>query len=222
MSLADSEYAGKKPAYFGAARREMLGFVPVDARTVLDIGCGDGSFGALLKERQSCSVTGLEFVGAVADTASTRLDRVVVGSAEDVLPFAGETFDCVVCNDVLEHLVDPWAAVRRFASMLTDEGCIVASVPNVRHFRVLKGLLQDKTWAYVDKGVLDRTHLRFFTVKTIPGLFEPAGLHVETLVGINGPRRFPLKYALLNWLTLGSLEDARYLQFACVARKGRK
>ncbi len=221
MSLAGSEYTGKNPGYFGAARREMLGFVPVAARAVLDVGCGDGSFGALLKERQPCSVTGLEFVAAAAAAADTRLDRVVVGSVEDALPFAGETFDCIVCNDVLEHLVDPWAAVRRLAAMLTDEGCIVASVPNVRHFRVLKGLLQDKTWTYVDKGVLDRTHLRFFTAKTIPGLFEPAGLRVETLAGINGTRRFPFKYALLNWLTLGSLEDARYLQFACVARKGR-
>ena len=160
------------------------------------------------------------FVAVAAAKAETRLDRVIVGSAEIELPFAEESFDCIIFNDVLEHLVDPWMAVNRFARTLRKGGCMVASIPNVRYFRVLKALVQDKTWVYADKGVLDRTHLRFFTKKTIPGLFEPAGLHIETLTGINATRRFPAKYALINWLTFGGLEDARYLQFACVARKG--
>lgn len=215
-----SEYEVKNPGYFGAARREMLEFVPLAANSVLDVGCGDGSFGELLKQRQICSVTGLEFVAAAASKAEARLDRVIIGSAEIEHPFGEESFDCIVFNDVLEHLVDPWAAVSRFARALRKGGCMVASIPNVRYFRVLKALVQDKTWTYTDKGVLDRTHLRFFTRKTIPGLFEPAGLRVETLAGINGAQRFPLKYALINWLSLGGLEDARYLQFACVARKG--
>lgn len=214
-----TDYESKNAGYFGAARREMLRFVPLTASRILDIGCGDGAFGALLKERQPCTVTGLELVASAAKTADFRLDRVIVGSAEEKLAFDPAAFDCIVCNDVLEHLVDPWTAVSRLADHLVPGGCIVASIPNVRYFRVLKALLQDGTWAYTDKGVLDRTHLRFFTRRTIPGLFEPVGLQIETLVGINGAKRFPLKYALLNWLSLGGLDDTRHLQFACVARK---
>lgn len=215
----DAGYESKSGGYFAALRREMLPFVPIDAKDILDVGCGDGSFGALLKESRPCRVTGVEHVAAVADLARSRLDKVLVASAEEPLPFPPGSFDCIVANDVLEHLVDPWQAVRRFAALLRPGGVMVASIPNVRHYRVLKALVQDGKWEYTDKGVLDRTHLRFFTRRTMPGLFEPAGLTVERLEGINGVRRFPPKYALINWLTLGGLEDARYLQFACVARK---
>lgn len=214
-----ANYDDKNSGYFGASRVEMLPFVPVDAKRILDIGCGDGAFGMQLKNRQACHVSGLELTDAAAAVAQLRLDSVVVGSAEDPLPFGDQRFDCIICNDVLEHLIDPWRAVHQFAHRLAPSGCIVASIPNVRYFRVLKALVQDGVWTYTDKGVLDRTHLRFFTQRTIPGLFEPAGLRVETLAGINGARRFPPKYALINWLTFGGLDDARYLQFACVARK---
>lgn len=197
----------------------MLPFVPPHAHAILDVGCGDGSFGRLLKERGNCTVTGIEHVPAVAQIASTHLDEVHVCSIESFVESNKATFDCVVFNDVLEHLVEPWAVVVDFSRFLSPGGCIVASVPNVRYYRVLKELIQDGTWKYAKKGVLDSTHLRFFTKKTIPGLFTPAGLEIRSLEGINGIRRFPLKYALINWLSLGAFADSRYPQFACVAQK---
>jgi len=214
-------YASKTEGYFAVARTEMLEFVPSTANNILDVGCGDGSFGQRLKARQACRVSGIEHMADAAAIARTRLDAVLVCDANRLIDVAlpPASFDCIVCNDVLEHLVDPWSAAVRLAELLAPGGCVVASIPNVRYYKVLRDLVQHKTWTYADKGVLDRTHLRFFTYATIPGLFEPAGLRVEVLQGINGPRRFPFKYALLNWLSFGGLEDARYLQFACVARK---
>lgn len=214
-----SHYQDKTSGYFAAARPEMLAFVPDGAFRVLDIGCGDGSFGASLKQLRPRQVTGIEHVPEIAEIAKTRLDRVLAVDIEGTLPFAEGEFDCIVANDILEHLVDPWTTVKRLVPLLQPGGHLVASIPNVRHYKVLKALIQDKTWEYSDKGVLDRTHLRFFTHRTIPPLFESAGLVVERLEGINGRKRYPFKYAILNWLTLGGLEDARFLQFACVCRK---
>jgi 2-polyprenyl-3-methyl-5-hydroxy-6-metoxy-1,4-benzoquinol methylase len=214
-------YTSKTVGYFAAARAEMLEFIPLSAKNVLDVGCGDGSFGQQLKARQKCRVTGIEHMAEAASKANTRLDEVIVCDANKLstIELLPESFDCIVCNDILEHLVDPWSVVAHLATLLAPDGCIVASIPNVRYYKVLRDLVQKRTWTYADKGVLDKTHLRFFTKTTIPGLFEPAGLRVDIIKGINGPRRFPLKYALLNWLSLGNLEDTRYLQYACVVRK---
>ena len=211
-------YQSKTTGYFEAERREMLPFVPANARRVLDLGCGSGNFGALLKQEYGCEVVGVEHHPTAAGVAAERLDEVVIGSVDAELPFPDASFDCIVMNDVLEHLLDPWRVVSQAARLLKPGGCIVASIPNMRHYRVLKALIQDQQWVYVEKGVLDRTHLRFFTHRTIRAMFENAGYVVERLEGINGVRRFPPKYAILNWLSLGGLEDARYLQFACVAR----
>ena len=212
-------YDSKTPGYFTAMRREMLPFVPQDARVILDIGCGEGHFGELLKEERDCHVIGVEHVAEVAGAARARLDEVIVASAEADLPLADDSVDCIILNDVLEHLIDPWAALKRLQRVLKPGGWVVASIPNVRHYKVLKQLIQNGRWEYAEKGVLDRTHLRFFTKRTIPPLFASAGMEVMRLEGINGVRRYPPKYALINWLTFGGLEDARFLQFACVARK---
>ncbi|MEW5889175.1 MAG: class I SAM-dependent methyltransferase [Pseudomonadota bacterium] len=215
----EAGYQDKSSGYFTAARREMLPYVPADARIVLDVGCGEGHFGALVKQARGCKVIGIEHVTAVAEQARRRLDQVIVADIEEEIPLPDECVDCIVLNDVLEHLVDPWGALKRLRRLLRPGGHVVASIPNVRYYKVLKALIQNKTWEYTEKGVLDRTHLRFFTKRTIPPMFECAGLRIERLEGINGCRRYPPKYALLNWLTLGGLEDARYLQYACVARK---
>lgn len=213
-------YDDKKAGYFGAERKEMLSFVDQGARLILDIGCADGSFGAQLKDRQDCHITGVELTDEAARLASSRLDKVLVGDflSEQVFAHLGGGYDCVVLNDVLEHLVDPWTALARIRSLLKPGGTVVASVPNLRYFRVLKSLVQDGDFTYVDKGILDKTHLRFFTKKTIPALFQPSGLQIEKLVGINGPKRLPPKYALLSWLGGRKHTDIRWLQFAVVAR----
>jgi 2-polyprenyl-3-methyl-5-hydroxy-6-metoxy-1,4-benzoquinol methylase len=147
------------------------------------------------------------------------VDRLLAMPLEEALPLlADERFDCIVMNDVLEHLVDPWAALRQLRPLLSPAGVVIASIPNVRYFTVFKEYLLEGQWKYQRDGVMDRTHLRFFTRKSMVDLFQDSGYAMQSIVGINGMAEFPFKFALLNWLMRNALDDARFIQFACVAK----
>jgi 2-polyprenyl-3-methyl-5-hydroxy-6-metoxy-1,4-benzoquinol methylase len=204
-------------SYYAEQRPEMLRFVPESARRVLDVGCAGGLFGAALKQERSIEVWGVEPVAAAAEAARDRLDRVVARPIEEALadlPVAH--FDAVTFTDVLEHLIDPWAILRATAPLLAPGGVVVASVPNVRFFRNLAMLLFDGDWRYTESGPLDRTHLRFFTRKSMERLFTESGYAVERIEGINRTRS--LRPFFWNLLFLGRMTDIRFLQFVLVAR----
>jgi 2-polyprenyl-3-methyl-5-hydroxy-6-metoxy-1,4-benzoquinol methylase len=194
----------------------MVAMVPLDVATLLDVGCGTGGFGLALKQERSISVTGVETSAEAAAVAKGRLDRVLEGSIDNHFEsLKGSNFDCIVFNDVLEHMVDPWATLREAVLWLRPKGYVLASIPNVRYFQVLRGLLLRREWKYEDSGVLDRTHLRFFTASAVRELFESTGYRVLTLKGVNGG--FTWKFSLLNRLLFNALSDTRYLQNACLA-----
>jgi 2-polyprenyl-3-methyl-5-hydroxy-6-metoxy-1,4-benzoquinol methylase len=170
--------AAAPPAYPFSERREMLAFVPPAARSVLDVGCGPGGFGQSLRQDDpSRELWAVEADEEVAADAARFYDRLIVG--------AGRTFDCVVFNDVLEHTVDPWALLRSTVPLLAPGGVVVASIPNVRNVSVVLDLVLRGNWTYRDIGILDRTHLRFFTSRSIRALFADSGFAVETMHGIN-------------------------------------
>ena len=135
-------YDEKQQSYFGYPRKEMLDFIPESIQSVLEVGCGSGAFGALVKQRRGCRYTGVELMDRAAVQARSRLDEVVVANIEQVsLPFPLESFDCLVCNDVLEHLVDPWKALQTLTQFVRPGGYIVVSLPNVRFSEVVKDLV---------------------------------------------------------------------------------
>jgi 2-polyprenyl-3-methyl-5-hydroxy-6-metoxy-1,4-benzoquinol methylase len=169
-------------SYSVGDRSEVAHFVPPTKR-LLDVGCNEGAFGALMAKRGT-EVHGIEPNLAAAEIAATRLTSVTVGLFPDDLP-DGEPFDCIVFNDVLEHMADPAAALAAAKDHLTDGGTLVASVPNVRHVSVLAPLLLHGRWDYRDWGILDRTHLRFFTKATTRELVESGGFRVERQEPIN-------------------------------------
>ncbi len=219
MNNLASAYEDKNSSYFSNDRREMLSFIPPEVTNLLEIGCGNGSFGALLKESRRVEVTGVESFAAAAVRARRVLDRVLESDIERAdLEIPHGYFDCITYNDVLEHLHDPWTTVSRFAQYLRPGGYVVASIPNIRYFDAFKSLLVNKDWIYQSEGVLDRTHLRFFTEKSIARLFEESGFEVLRLQGING-RPFPWKFRVLNFLCGHRFDDVRFRQFACVARR---
>jgi GT2 family glycosyltransferase/SAM-dependent methyltransferase len=150
------------PGYYEHARPDVQAMVPADARLVLDVGCGAGRLGAALKAAGR-RVIGIELDPAQAARARTCLDEVLVGDVETMaLPFPAGTFDCIVCADVLEHLRNPWQFLARCRQLLKPEGSLVASIPNVQFIGVL-GELAKGRFTYRPAGILDRTHLRFFT-----------------------------------------------------------
>ncbi|MEI8013136.1 MAG: class I SAM-dependent methyltransferase, partial [Candidatus Omnitrophota bacterium] len=172
--------------YYHHCRAEVLAHVPLSARMVLDVGCGAGLFAAALKQRQQAEVWGAELNVAVAGQAKGNVDRLLTGDITvlvDDLP--DDHFDCIVCNDVLEHIYDPSALLQKFASKLTKTGVLICSIPNIRFIRVLKDLLLKKKWEYADSGILDITHVRFFTATSIANMFCRCGYQILELKGLN-------------------------------------
>ncbi|NIL99634.1 MAG: methyltransferase domain-containing protein [Acidobacteria bacterium] len=170
------------PAYVGP-REDILRLVPHDARRVLDVGCSVGTLGQALRERGT-QVTGIELDPKMGEEARAVLDEVHVGSVEDPRLLAGlgdARFDCIIFADLLEHLVDPWSVLRGFVEHLADDGVVVASLPNIRHYTTIRTLLFQGYWPYRERGIHDRTHLRFFTLRNIRELFASAGLAIRTL-----------------------------------------
>jgi GT2 family glycosyltransferase/tetratricopeptide (TPR) repeat protein/2-polyprenyl-3-methyl-5-hydroxy-6-metoxy-1,4-benzoquinol methylase len=169
------------PFYFGHARPEVMALVPVAARRILDIGCGAGRLGEALKARQQAEVVGIEFDEAAAAVARLRIDEVWVGDVERIAPeFPPGSFDAIVCADVLEHLRDPERLLRKARSWLASDGRLIASIPNVKHHSVVRSLLEGN-WTYMSEGLLDRTHLRFFTRREIEKLLHRAGFAIDEM-----------------------------------------
>lgn len=160
----------------GSAHQLVVSLVPGQGR-VLEIGCATGYMSEVLRTRLGCSVTGVEIAPEAAAIAADRCDHVIVGDAEqlDYDELLGdERFDAILFADVLEHLRDPSALLRRLRPFISDEGVVVASVPNVAHASVRLALLGGE-FRYRDTGLLDATHVRFFTRDSIQDLFEESG-----------------------------------------------
>lgn len=168
-------------AYYQHARPEVLELVPATAHKLLDVGCGAGGFSASLKARQSIEVHGVELVTQAAELARSHLDKVWNSTIEEALPELAEAYyDCIVVADVLEHLLDPWNVLISLKGKLAAGGTIVSSIPNIQNWDVLASLIQGR-WDYQNAGILDRTHLRFFTRKSVEELFWSAGLRITRL-----------------------------------------
>ena len=128
-------------------------------------------------------------------------------------------FDYIFFNDVLEHMVEPWSALLRAKTLLKTNGFIVSSIPNVLHFRNILNVLISQDWKYEDAGIMDKTHLRFFSKKSIIRLYEECNFDVVKIVGINesyGSLRRIFK--LINLILFNHLDDMRFIQFLTIAQ----
>ena len=218
------ERATKAHAYENP-RPEVQALVPRDVRRILDLGCSSGALGAALKARGEVEIVGVEIDRGYARDASGRLDRVVVADVQalatdpDLEAELGR-FDCLIAADVLEHLVDPWAALRSFARLL-DPGCpAIVSLPNVRYWETFWQLGRHGTWPRRPLGVFDATHLRWFTLGDAHELLYSAQIKVETT---SRQLRRPDGAPWPGWVErVGTLPVARSLlclQYVLVGRK---
>ena len=161
-----------------------MNLVPRDARRVLDVGCSTGKLGLAIKQNTSAEVFGIELSQDMAKIASERLDKVLLGDVEEILlhnKLQGFLFDTVIFADILEHLKDPWTTLKETVNFLQPQGVVIVSIPNVRHLDTIFNLVLRGNWPYRDRGVHDRTHLRFFTRKNIVELINGSGLTIETI-----------------------------------------
>jgi O-antigen biosynthesis protein len=168
--------------YYEFPREDLLTLVPRAAVRILDVGCASGALGRGLKRQDpSRTIYGIEACAPAAQVATTNLDFVLCADAHAAmceLANDNQRFDAVIFADVLEHLVDPWAVLRLARQLLNDSGCIVSSIPNVCIAGITRALLFHGRWDYVDAGILDRTHLRFFTKSTIRQTFAETGFSI--------------------------------------------
>lgn len=175
----------KSDIYYSSTRSNMSSFLPEAYSKVVEIGCGEGAFRPNVKEE--CEYWGVEPYTPSYEIASKGLDHTLHGNYDEVAgDLPNDYFDLVICNDVIEHMVDHDKFFTDIKSKMKNNSYMVGSLPNVRFFPNLLSLLFGKDWKYQNEGVLDRTHLRFFTEKSILRTFEEHGFKIEKFEGING------------------------------------
>ena len=178
------------PGYFDTLRNEIEPLVPANPALVMDVGCGKGVTSSWLKRiRPNVTTVGVEIDSSVAAIAASAVDSVLVADLNHGLSalagYEGRV-DLLLLLDVLEHLQDPWTRLREFRRLLAPSGVVIASIPNVRNLKVVGPLLFKGEWRYQSSGILDRTHLRFFTRRTILDMFAGAGYDVQQ-IAVTGP-----------------------------------
>jgi 2-polyprenyl-3-methyl-5-hydroxy-6-metoxy-1,4-benzoquinol methylase len=195
--------------YHDLIRHDALSIVPAKAGSVLDVGGGIGATSVHLKDQgRADRVFVLDiiedgFLSGVDAHASVNLD------ASNAFAEINETFDTILCLDVLEHLVNPWSVIRQLTPLLRPGGVIVASLPNIRHWDIVYPLVVKGTFDLADKGLLDRTHMRWFTRKSAVELMTCSGLKLKHIEG-----RLPAaRWRIANALTLGRMRGLFELQY---------
>jgi SAM-dependent methyltransferase len=171
-------YEAKPESYFTNARRDWLDPMPRDpSLRVLELGCGNGATGALALAEGKCGAwVGIERHSPAAAEAGRTLTQVFEGDIDRLdLPLVDGSFDLLVMGEVLEHLPDPEAVLIRLVRFLKPSGVALASTPNIGHWRIVASLVAGR-FDYEAQGVMDRTHLKWFTPKSLKRAFEAAGL----------------------------------------------
>ncbi len=179
-------HSGYGEKYQDRPRYDVIGLLEFPFRTVLEIGCGCGATGQAIKQQfPGVTYYGVELDPTAAASARTVLDRVITGNIEQMdlehYDIRRNMFDVIICADVLEHLYDPWKVVGMFHRYLRPGGRILASIPNVQNVRILHNLVMER-WTYSNSGLLDATHIRFFTLHEIGQLFVNNGYAVEQVI----------------------------------------
>jgi len=216
-----SSYEDKELDYFSHPRKEIEPLLPAQGRRVLEIGCGSGATLRWLRvDKGYVHATGCEISSKAAAHARASVDEIIVGNAESLTDEQFRrlgNFDLILCLDVLEHMLDPWTFLARIKSRLNLRGMLIASIPNARNVDLIGPLLLRGKWQYRSEGILDKTHLRFFTRSTALDLIAGCGLQVDRVLDVTpaaGSRR-----AIFDRATFGIFRDFLAVQFLISARQ---
>lgn len=182
-SAGTAAYSAKSADYFAGAYDYFISELPDNPNAaILEIGCAAGYTGALALASGKCGrYAAVEMDESAAEQARTRLTEVIVGDIESIeLPWPEKSFDVLIMSEVLEHFADPWCVLRKLRPLLKPGALFFCSSPNVSHYRLI-GMLFRGDWRLDDSGIMDRTHLRWFTPKTYGELVESADFIVDAV-----------------------------------------
>ncbi len=217
------------PSYTGF-RDDIFNFITYDITRVLDIGCSIGVLGEKIKRRYNSEVTGIEKDEKMAKVAKKKLNYLIRGDIENInlhKYFSENYFDCVIFADILEHLKNPWEVLRNSMDFLSNDGVVIISIPNVRHWNTIFNLVFKGYWPYRRRGIHDTSHLRFFTYKNIMEMLKYAELEVTTLkrkyrLLENPYRKMSFVNRFLKYVPIPILREFLVFQYIIVARKIRR
>lgn len=209
----------EKTGYYNRSFRvEMYKYIPEKAYRILEVGCGDGLFLNYLKQNRTCELWGIEMNESASLKASKIAFKVLSGDFNVLLDELEQNyFDCIIFNDVIEHFIDPWISISNAKKLLAAEGVLVCSIPNFRYIGNLTEIIKTADFRYREEGgILDKTHLRFFTSKSMHRFFEDCGYRVIIQEGLRPCKSW--KERLLISLSMGYFKDMRFLQYANVVQ----
>lgn len=211
-----------KSSYQPSDRKEMLNFITNNPKVILEVGCREGLFTKAIKSKYDIVESwGIEPDETIKDEAEINIDKVIIDYFNKETNLPNAYFDLIIFNDVLEHMFNPWEALEKAKSLLTKQGIIIVSLPNIRHKSVLKALIFDDNFEYLPAGILDFTHIRFFTRKTMVKMFEDTGFQIiknEPVILIKKRRWYKritnLPRIIFNLITFNKFQSIYYSQFA--------
>ena len=218
--------------YYGFVRTDVTDFIAnyfsqhkisKQSCNALEVGSGGGGTGRLIKEKFGISkYTGVELMPEIALSAKKNIDISICGDFEKMMEvnnFEGidkEKYGMILFLDTLEHLYHPWNVLKKVRNWMDDDGYLVLSIPNSGHISIIKKLLTDK-FQYEKSGLLDFTHIRFFTFSTIKKMLEDNGYEIAEYTTLNDFKI--LKIKLFNFITFGAFKKQFISSYTLIAKK---
>ncbi len=204
--------------YFHFKRTNLVDMLPSVKGKVLDIGCAAGGTLEYLKSKGASYAVGIDIdKEAISIAEKKNLDLVFAGNVEkDKMPFPEKEFDCIIMADILEHLYNPWEILKKMTSYLKDDGYMLLSIPNIKHYSILARLVLYDEWSYCEAGILDNTHIRFFTMKETKRMLDGAGLKIVTVKDVTSTKG---KMKFLNTILFNKLRSFISSQYYILASK---
>jgi len=213
----NNNYSRPKPEeYYEIERHEIIDEITIGNHNVLDIGCAKGKTAEIIRSKGKAKhVVGVELNAAIGEKAERLFDVLIIGDIEKVeVPTPFGHYDYILAGDVLEHLVDPWNVLLKMRDALKSDGKIIFSVPNIRNWTVWLPLVLLGRWEYTEYGILDSTHLRFFTKRTCIDMVKNSDMRIISIrpAGSRVSRIF-------NRLGMSFFEQITAMQFIVVCQR---
>lgn len=213
QKLEEDFYSKKEKNYFNQVRKEILPLITGSKLNILEVGCGTGATLKYLKDNGIANyISGIEIDSKTAEIAKNNLDNIIIGNIEEIEldKSFNKKFDVILFLDVLEHMVNPWEILSKVKNYLNKDGYIIISIPNIRNLTILKDLIFKGDWHYTSSGILDKSHLRFFTRKTLLEMISDSGY---VLLDETANKGTSIKNILFNIITFNRLKDLNIGQF---------